>query len=313
MKMLNKTWFAIIIPALVGFGFAALCILFFKSYGYSLFVGLPVLVSFLSAFCTALGRKVPFSKAYKASVNSLLFMGLCVIIFALDGLACLLMAMPPAMFLALIGTWLGWIAARVWTNGIASAFPMLLILLFPSLVAFEAKQGQAPPIRSVTTSVLVSASVERVWDVVVAFPRISDPQQGIFRMGIAYPMEARIEGKGVGAIRYCTFSTGSFVEPITHWDPPSLLAFDVISCPEPMKELSIYHDIKTPHLHGFMVSRNGQFHLYQNDGKVILEGTTWYTHSLYPQLYWGPISDIIIHQIHERVLNHIKQVAEAGK
>jgi len=78
-----------------------------------------------------------------------------------------------------------------------------------------------------------------------------------------------------------------------------------------MNELSIYQHIQTPHLHGYMLSRNGQFHLFERDGHAVLEGTTWYTHSLYPQWYWGPISDVIIHQIHERVLNHIRQVAEA--
>jgi len=167
-------------------------------------------------------------------------------------------------------------------------------------------------VRRVTTSVIVSAPIERVWDVVVAFPHISKPPEGIFRLGIAYPIEAHIEGSGVGAIRYCTFSTGNFVEPITRWEKPSLLAFNVISNPPPMNEFSPYGNIDPPHLHGYMISKHGQFSLTQRDGKVVLEGTTWYTHSLAPQWYWGPISDQIIHQIHARVLNHIREIAEAN-
>lgn len=44
-----------------------------------------------------------------------------------------------------------------------------------------------------------------------------------------------------------------------------------------------------------------------------LEGTTWYYHRLWPTGYWRTISDNIIHQIHYRVLNHIKHEAESAK
>ena len=43
---------------------------------------------------------------------------------------------------------------------------------------------------------------------------------------------------------------------------------------------------------------------------TLLEGITWFTHTLSPQWYWGPISDYMIHRIHERVLNHIKRTVE---
>ena len=163
---------------------------------------------------------------------------------------------------------------------------------------------------SVSTSVVINAKIEDVWDTVIAFPEIPDPPKGIFRLGIAYPVEARIEGDGVGAVRYCTFSTGSFVEPITEWDAPHRLSFDVTENPPPMKEISIYGDMHAPHLHGHMVSKKGQFQLSERDGKVLLEGTTWYTHSISPGFYWGLVSDEIIHRIHLRVLNHIKKHSE---
>lgn len=129
-------------------------------------------------------------------------------------------------------------------------------------------------------------------------------------MGIAYPIEARIEGHGVGATRYCTFSTGSFVEPITEWDAPNRLSFNVAENPPPMKELSIYEGIDAPHLHGHMVSHKGQFRLSQRGNQVLLEGTTWYSNRILPEFYWSMISDELIHLIHLRVLNHIKSHTE---
>ena len=306
----NKIWFATIVPALIGLGFAALSIRCFKHYGWSLFVVLPILVSFFSSFCYSFRRTLPLSSVYGVSLASLLLLGASIVLFALDGLICLLMAMPLAMVLGLMGAAVGRLAGRACIQGVASAVPVLMLLTFPCLVGFESNQSASPPIRSVSTSVLVSAPIQRVWDAVTAFPRITEPPRGLFRMGIAYPIEARIEGQGVGAIRYCTFSTGSFVEPITRCEPPHWLAFDVTACPEPMHELSLYGNLHPPHLQGYMVSRHGQFHLIQRGEQVLVEGTTWYSHSLSPQWYWGPISDHIIHRIHERVLNHIRQVAE---
>ena len=46
------------------------------------------------------------------------------------------------------------------------------------------------------------------------------------------------------------------------------------------------------------------------DGRTRLEGTTWYEQSIWPQAYWQPWSDYLIHSIHERVLQHIKAEAE---
>jgi hypothetical protein len=312
MKTLNNPWFATLVPAAIGFGFGLLCILFAASYGWSLFLGLPVLVSFLSAFCTSYRRPVSFGRAYGLAVVSLLVLGGFILIFAIDGLICLLMSLPLTLGLALIGAALGRIAGRSCRGNIQSALPILLLILFPCLVAFDSSDKSAAPIRAVTTSVIISAPIEKVWNTVVAFPRINEPPEGIFRCGISCPMEARIEGSGVGAIRYCIFTTGNFVEPITRWEQPSLLAFDVVSNPPPMRELSLYGSIDAPHLHGYMVSKHGQFKLTPRDGKILLEGTTWYSHSLAPQWYWGPISDQIIHRIHERVLNHIRDVAEAN-
>jgi hypothetical protein len=38
-----------------------------------------------------------------------------------------------------------------------------------------------------------------------------------------------------------------------------------------------------------------------------LEGTTWYTNKMRPAAYWQLWSDMAIHRIHLRVLDHIKR------
>jgi hypothetical protein len=183
-------------------------------------------------------------------------------------------------------------------------------LMIPLMMSFENLQGGKPEIFSVTTSVEIDAMQEKVWEKVITFSRIDEPKELLFRAGIAYPTHAEIKGKGTGAVRFCVFSTGQFVEPITTWNEPALLQFSVQETPEPLKEISPY-DIKPTHLHGYFVSVKGQFKLTKTkDNKTLLEGTTWYYHKIAPAFYWRIWTNYIIHNIHNRVLQHIKKEAE---
>jgi hypothetical protein len=146
---------------------------------------------------------------------------------------------------------------------------------------------------------------------VVAFRPLDEPTDWLARAGLAYPRSARIVGTGVGAVRYCEFSTGAFVEPITGWEPGRRLAFDVIASPPPLRELSPYPNVKAPHLDGFLRSRRGEFRLTPlPGGRTRLEGRTWYELDMAPDGYWRPIADWLIHRIHERVLTHIRHLVE---
>jgi hypothetical protein len=78
-----------------------------------------------------------------------------------------------------------------------------------------------------------------------------------------------------------------------------------------MEEWSPYQNVLPRHLHGYLVSQNGQFRLTSLPGnRTLLEGTTWYQHGLQPAQYWRLWSDAIIHRIHLRVLNHIRRLSE---
>jgi len=165
----------------------------------------------------------------------------------------------------------------------------------------------------VTSTIEIEASPDVVWESVIAFPELSEPERWMFRLGIAYPESARIEGAGEGAVRYCVFSTGAFVEPVTHWDPGVRLSFDVVESPRPLDELSPY-TVQPPHLEGYLLPRRGEFRIVSlAEGRVRLEGTTWYEQRLRPTEYWGIYSDRIIAAIHQRVLEHIRRTAEGSR
>jgi hypothetical protein len=78
-----------------------------------------------------------------------------------------------------------------------------------------------------------------------------------------------------------------------------------------MKEWTPWRSVHPPHLDRFLVSEAGQFKLTPlPGGRTRLEGTTWYRHHMWPAAYWQLWSDHIIHEIHHRVLGHIKFQSE---
>ena len=237
------------------------------------------------------------------------FSFLLLLLLAIEGILCLLMAAPIALPLAAVGGWVGYLIQNraFLKNPSLSVFVATFLLM-----GFEEKALPEAPLFAVRSEVLVNAPPEKVWNHLVTFSELPPAEDWLFSLGIACPTCATIEGPGVGAIRHCNFTTGAFVEPITVWDEPNRLAFDVISQPPPMKELSPY-DIHPPHLDGHLESKRGEFRLrrFEQD-KTILIGTTWYKHNMWPASYWKIWSDFLIGRIHRRVLNHVKKLSETN-
>lgn len=196
-------------------------------------------------------------------------------------------------------------------RGPASGAAYCLVLL--PLAAGVDHAGPAPRVREAVTAIEIDAPPAAVWEKVVEFREIAAPPSILFRFGIAYPVRARISGKGVGAVRHCEFSTGAFVEPITVWDEPHRLSFAVIRQPPVLEEWSPYGRVYAPHIDGFFRSYRGEFRLVPLPGaRTRLEGSTWYSQQLAPAFYWGPITGMLLARIHTRVLEQVKREAESS-
>jgi hypothetical protein len=169
-----------------------------------------------------------------------------------------------------------------------------------------------PPEFEVISYIEINAPPAQVWPNVIGFRALPEPTEWLFKTGIAYPLRARIEGTGVGAVRHCEFTTGAFVEPVTNWEPPNRLSFDVSSQPPPMEEWSPYRHIHPPHLDGYFRSLRGEFRLVALPGnRTRVEGSTWYILEISPVPYWRLGAEAIVHAIHQRVLQEVKELSEA--
>jgi hypothetical protein len=293
-----------------GVALGASATLVIESYGLSVFVVTPFVSAATAAFIAA--KLDPHLESSTPVVlTTLVSLFGTFVVIAFEGVVCLVMAMPLMIPIALLGGLLGHALAKARASGATIA---LMIAATASGQAVDAAGTTTAPARETLTSIEIAASPKDVWRNVVSFADIQAAPSWLFRTGLAYPLRARIDGHGVGAIRHCEFTTGAFVEPITAWEEPLRLAFDVISQPPPLREWSPYRTLYPPHLDGFFKTSRGEFRLVPlAGGRTRLEGRTWYSLRMQPEGYWTFIADAILHRIHARVLNHIKQEAEAGR
>ncbi|HEY3329316.1 MAG TPA: hypothetical protein VGK19_04800 [Capsulimonadaceae bacterium] len=308
----KRSFQAIIFSVAVSSGLVIIGTMLLSTYGGILFMGVPFVIGY-AAGAVECAHGAERHDALRSSFVSFLLLGFVLMIGGLEGAICLLMAFPIALPFVYIGALSAVKEAEVRGARAAHGTIFMVIALIPVLQLSEAFTMPQPPLRQVTTAVIVNAPPTEVWRNVISFPQLAEPKELMFKAGIAYPINAEIDGRGVGAVRHCNFSTGSFVEPITEWDAPRRLRFSVTKQPPPMHELSPYN-IHPRHLDGYLQCEKGQFQLVALPGsRTKLVGTTWYRDSIWPQQYWSIYSDNIIHSIHHRVLSHIKNLAEAGK
>lgn len=300
MSLARRTYLALWLAVVLAIG---VTLLQSGIYGWMLFVIVPFALGLLGA---AIVRPSTAAVAATVGAAAVLLGALLLLAFAIEGALCIAMALPLVLPLGSLGAWAGF---RLQETNISAQSGSVMLVLPLAALAWDVK---APPlVFHVTTQIVVQATPEKVWKYVVSVPKLPDDREWVFRAGLAYPTEVRLNGNGPGAVRYCRFSTGSFVEPITIWDEPHLLRFRVTQSPSPLHEWSPWGEIRPKHLHGYFVSEQGEFRLAAlPGGRTLLTGTSWYRHGLWPAAYWRWWSDQIIHRIHLRVLDHVRDLTE---
>ena len=307
--------YAAALPAIPAMGLVYLSTIVLGAYGYGLFVAVPFVLSIISPLIYAGPKERSIGACIGVSLTCMFFVYVALLLFAFEGVVCLIMAAPIVAVIAAGGGVLAYLIQKRHHNRLdLTKITGSYIVLLALMILTEVKLEPHSPLYEVTTKVEVDSPPETVWKHVVAFTRLDEPKELIFKIGVAYPIEAKIYGHGKGAVRHCIFSTGKFVEPITIWNEPKLLQFSVKEQALPMKEFSPYKDLHPPHLDGYLVSRKGRFLLTPTKGGgTLLAGTTWYQNAMGPPIYWRIWSDQVIHTIHKRVLEHVKVLSEKEK
>jgi hypothetical protein len=316
----RSLWLTALVSAAFGLLTIVLAVYVFRDYAVALFCGAPLAMGVLAPLLHGAGRPRTFWSLVWASMLAQLFLFLGTIIFAIEGIFCILMAAPLWFVIALVGTCIAYpIHRAMWRNyAVSRGFPVLLLLILcftPAWMGAERSQIKTPAQWIMSATIDIDAPPSVVWQNVVRFPDMPSPgwSQGgwLFKAGIARPIRAEFEGNGASGMRYCVFSTGKAIEPVRTWQPGRLLEVDVISTPPSMEETSIYPHLHPAHLEGYMESDGARFELISlPGGRTRLIGTSWYHNRMYPAFYWKWWTDQAIKAVQVHVLDHIRNLSE---
>src|SRR5436190_5329275 len=215
----QKFWLAAFAPAAIGVLSVWFCVRVFGQYGLTIFVLTPVVVGIAATLIYLPGSRNEFGLVLLTNLISYLLIGLLVAALQFEGVVCMAMAVPLALPVTFVATTTTYFVLKGRTR--VPSMPLLLLALVCLVFAatgFEVSTKNTSELHKVVTTIRVDAPIEKVWQNIIEFPEIGNPPDGLLSLGFAYPVSARIDGTGEGAVRYCNFNTGAFVEPITAWD-----------------------------------------------------------------------------------------------
>ena len=282
--------------------------LLFGSYGFGMFVASPFTIGATTGYVANRKADLGASRTAKLVGGAILLGGVALVIAALEGLICILMAAPLAIAAAFVGGMLGR-AIALYARGPAPQ-SLSAVALLPLIFAVESSLPTVVPFDTLSR-IQIGAPAPAVWKVLLNTDLSEAPVALPFRFGLAYPVRGQVLGEGIGSLRLGEFSTGVALERVTAWIPDRKLAFILLNEVPAMRELSPYAKVHAPHNVGYFRTTNTSFELlaHENGGTEVIERTS-HELRLEPVLYWLPLARWVVHANNARVLAHIKRQAE---
>lgn len=189
------------------------------------------------------------------------------------------------------------------------------VLILAPLVGLPVEHGAYYPEQTgtVTTVIEIAAAPETVWRNTVAIPDIRPEELGwTFShgiVGVPRPEDARLEGEGVGAVRYLRWGRGiRFEEHITAWEQNRSLAWSFHFAPDAVPAAVEGHiRVDSPYLK----LTGGRYRLDPLPGgrtRLTLETSYWIATPINAYCAWW--GDVFLNDFHRIVLGVIKTRSE---
>ncbi|MFV3131416.1 SRPBCC family protein [Niveispirillum sp. KHB5.9] len=276
-------------------------------------VGLVVTPFCICALYLSLADPAGQNAPSRAVKHCLLLMAAVLAITVLvfhEGIICILMAAPIFLFMGLLA-----IPVTRWFQSSARTRRAPLLMLVLPLVGMPVERQADYPARieHVRTMIDIRAPAAKVWDHTVEITDIADreriPSFSHSVIGLPGPVDARMEGTGIGAVRHLRWQQGvHFQEIVTDWRPGELLAWDFRFQPDSIpRHIEAHVRVDADYLRIL----GGKYELSAlPDGGTRVTLTSWY-HLATPFndycAWWG---QVFLDDFHEAVLHIIKERAE---
>lgn len=297
-KLLNFKLLGFIVPHVFGMAVIGLTKYTQMESGvlvFSEFVILPVIMGIISAWFWR-DWELPGRRLTLFSIYNTLIAALASSVFLGEGFICLIIVSPLIFSFMVLGAFMGMgmFKRNNQKLNVSIIAALLFVFIGDSLSTHHYEN-------MVSDTIVVNAPPNKVWQNVVAFKRIKQPDKfWLFRIGMPSPVESTVTGYYEGAGRKCIFSNGYvFDEKIATYQPGVNLTFDVT------------HQPRDPEIMNHIEILRGQFILKDNgNGTTTLTGNSWYKLYVFPVWYYDIWAQSITRNVHLRVMEHIKALSE---
>ncbi len=255
-------------------------------YGYSFFVFLPFILGYL------LGKSTIKSIAIWGLAISLVIFFCLLLIGKLEGMVCILMALPLVIGTICLGALIRYLWERKSNmekpgNLLKSSIIPFLIFIGFGFLEKEITNNRIELI-SVQTERVFPYSAAEVYEAIKSFDTLIADKPLLMKIDLPVPTKCILEKEAVGGTRTCYFGGGTITERITELEKAKLLRMDVID-----------YRLTGRKWLGFKEA----IYYFDQVGKdsCHLTRITTYTSALTPRFYWQPLEKIGIGQEHDYV------------
>ena len=262
----------------------------FLDYGIALFCILPGCVGLFTGF-------IP---KRKLAIIALILALACIFLILwagqVEGLVCILMALPLVAVCALVGYLIGLIIklfTRKKDNLKLSILPLFILLV--SYVFNHAWSGDGAE-SAVSTSMILKVSPPIVYDHIKQVDTVTAPPHWFHELGLPYPYKCIMTAEEVGGKRICQFDAGVITETILELEKNRLLRMEV-------------SDYKMPGKVWFSFKED-RYDVDQIIGGTRITRTTTFLSKLRPRLYWNEIEKLTIGAQQELVFENLRNEVE---
>ncbi len=265
-------------------------------YGLSFFVFLPFALGYI------LGKSTIKSISLWGLIVSIAIFFILLFVGNLEGMVCILMAMPIIILAVAIGFLVKYIVGKYRKADKkenlfkSSILPFCLFIFFGFAEVELAKNDNN--VIEVKSEIILPYSTIEVFEAIKSVDTLDAEKPFLMKLDLPIPQKCILEEERIGGIRTCYFEGGKIVEKITELERGKVLKMDVID-----------YQLTGRKWLGFKEA----VYLFDEmeNGKSKLTRITTYTSELYPRFYWEPLEKIGIEQEHAYVFKNLEKDLKA--
>lgn len=283
----------------------------FEVMSISFIFVVPVIAGFITIFTWPINKRLPFIYwiVYPWITGILIIFS--ALALAWEGLICAIIWVPIFMVMASLGGVIAGLVNRWRLKSRSKVMVLTGFAILPFILSpIEQYLFPKPKINIVTTHIAINADAETIWKNIKEVPRIKPNEQPFSisqTIGFPKPIEAKLIGTGIGAIRHATFKGKVlFIETITNWEPLKCISFTIKPSPnippttfdEHVVVGGAYFDVLTG---TYQIKKLGdrKFQLYLTSKNKLSTRFNWYT-ELWTNFFMKDIQDNILMVIKRR-------------